>query len=359
MPVTEIRQVTMTAVVEDIKPPARFLKDLLWPTEEPLETETIQIETTSRGRIAAPFIRKNGEALMVGRPTSSGYSVEAPNIRIKMPLSPSTLLYNREPGGLVFNPAAGSTASRLRRQIAKDLQTMNDDISNTEEYLCSAALQGVVTYSVADEANFQIDFSKPTANNITLSTFWNDATPANVRVLSNFETAKRVVADDGSPTITDVILGAEAHDQLLEMIQLADASSPLKQLLRMDYSISSGGTMDFTRGYTDGGAIYLGGLAGLNIWAYRNTVSLNGDDVNLVRPKYAEFVSRSNASQRVMYYGAIPDMQALQGRSYVGRRFAKSWETPDPSVYYGLVHSRPLPVPRRPGATVSMKVISG
>jgi len=67
----------------------------------------------------------------------------------------------------------------------------------------------------------------------------------------------------------------------------------------------------------------------------------------------------SPAAENVMYYGAIPDFDALQGRAWVGRRFGKSWMDKDPSAQIALVHSRPLPVPRRPGSMVSMKVVSG
>jgi hypothetical protein len=60
-----------------------------------------------------------------------------------------------------------------------------------------------------------------------------------------------------------------------------------------------------------------------------------------------------------MYYGAIPDLKALQGRLFRGKRFSKSWEQEDPSVMWQLLHSRPLPVTRRPDSMVSMKVVSG
>lgn len=358
LPITELRQSTLTAVVEDIKPPLTFLKGLLYSREETLTTETVQIETKARGRTIAPFIRQNGEAIMVERTGASGYVVSAPNIRLKMPLTPSELLYNREPGGLVFSPSAANKAGQLQRQIAEDLEVMNDMIVNAEEYMSAMALQGTISYEVADEEVFTITYSRPAANNITLSTFWDDATPADVRILTNFETAKRVVADDGSPAVTDVILGSEAHDQLIELVQQADATNPIRALISRDSGVDVG-ALTFIQRYTDGGAIYVGQLAGLRIWAYRATATLNGSTVNMVRPKYAEFVSTSQASQRVMYYGAIPDMRALRGRLFVGRRFSKSWENEDPSAYFGLVHSRPLPVPRRPGATVSMKVISG
>ena len=76
-------------------------------------------------------------------------------------------------------------------------------------------------------------------------------------------------------------------------------------------------------------------------------------------PKYAEFVTATPAAEMIEYFGAIPDMKALQGRLYVAQRFSKAWEVEDPSSIMNLTHSRPLPVARRPDSTVSMKVVSG
>ena len=52
-------------------------------------------------------------------------------------------------------------------------------------------------------------------------------------------------------------------------------------------------------------------------------------------------------------------MDAFEAGLWVAQRFSKSWVTKDPSQRLALLHSRPLPVPRRPGAMVSMKVVSG
>jgi hypothetical protein len=51
-------------------------------------------------------------------------------------------------------------------------------------------------------------------------------------------------------------------------------------------------------------------------------------------------------------------MQAIgAGRVLQSRRFSKSWEVEDPSARMLLVESNPLPVMRRPGATVSYSVL--
>ena len=354
MSLNELKMQTMTAVVEDIKSPNTFLTRFLYSRRRPVETETIRIDTRSRGRIIAPFVRVNGEGIMVPGREASGYSVTAPNIRIKRPFTPSELLYNRQPGGVFFNPAAGAVGSAVQRHIAEDLQDMTDMIANAEEYLVSRTLQGSVAYEVDDQEVFEIDYPRASANNITLSTFWDDNDPTEPRPLQDIYRAKEVVNDDGSPALTDAILGKEATAALMELAETGNVPS-----IKTDSGVRAG-SLTLAENFRDDGVMFLGELGLIRLWSYtRQADFVDGTTVDLIRPKYAEFVSASAAADRVMYYGAIPDMDALRGRRYVGRRFAKSWSVPDPSGYMGLVHSRPLPVPRRPNASVSMKVVSG
>lgn len=353
MPIDELKQVTMTEVVNNIDSPNQFLKRLLFSRHRSLPTETIEIDVVSRGREVAPFVRKNGEGIMVGARTAKGHSVEAPNIRIKRPLTSSELLYNREPGGVIYNPTAAQVANRVQRQIADDLQDMGDMITNAEEWLCALAIQGTISYEVEDQEVFTITLPRPSANTIVLTTFWNDADKTKPRPLQNILAAKKVVADDGSPALTDAICGASAADAILEL-----AESDNLPAFKRDSGISAG-DITFASQFSDDGVIFLGTMGGIRFWSYPRTVSLNGSSVAMIRDKYVEFVSRSPAADRVLYYAAIPDMTALRGRRFVGERFSKSWEVQDPSVYMALVHSRPLPVTRRLGAHVSMKVISG
>lgn len=351
--VDELKQVTMTDVVNKVKSPNIFLTRLLFSRTRTLPTETINIDTVTRDRQIAPFVRKNGEAIMVPNRDAKGYAVEAPNIRIKRPMSASELLFNRRPGGVLFNPSADDVASNVQQHIADDMADMADMVSNAEEYLVSLALQGTISYEVADEEVFTITFPRPGANNITLSTFWDDGTPADTRPLKDTHTAKKVISDASAPPLTDAICGTEATDSLLELAESGNLPA-----LKTTSGIAAG-QIEFVNRFRDDGAMFIGELGGIRYWSYGRTADLNGSTKNMIRPKYVEFVSASSAAQRVLYYGAIPDMAALQGRLFVGRRYSKSWEQNDPSAVMALVHSRPLPVPRRLDTWVSMKVVSG
>jgi hypothetical protein len=349
--INELKWATLTATVNEIKSPNQFLRRLLFSNHQPVSTEDIEIGLLTKAREIAPFVKKNGEAKMVGGHSESYQTVSPTNIRIKRPFTPSELLYNRRPGSTIFIES-GEQLSAIEQHIARDLQVMSDLITNAEEYLCALALQGTISYVNEDEDAFTITFPRSGGHTITLSTFWDDATPADVRMEADVFNAKKLLSDAVGLPVTDCILGSEAVTEFQALIARGD-------LKVLDQRNVTGGVVTFLEQFNQDGAIFLGEAFGIRWWAYPRTASLNGSSVNMIRPKYAEFVSASPASDRVLYYGAIPDMDALEGRRFVGERFSKSWRENDPSAMMALIHSRPLPVPRRPDATVSMKVVSG
>lgn len=353
--IDELKQVYLTALVENIKTPNQFLKKLLYSREEPLTTEEIRIETRSRGRYIAPFIKKDGEGLMVPGASTGGYSVAGPNIRIKRPLSVSGALFNRRVGqGLIFSPAAAQQKANVGAIIAEDMAIMEDMIVNAEEWLCAMTLRGAISYSVADEEVFTITFPRASTSNITPSVFLDDTDPA--LAASSFilylQTIKEVASDDGSPAITDAICGADAADQLMSLV----ANGYIELSRGRDVSI---GSMTFVSNFDDDGVLFLGELGGIRFWRYaRTALFLDGTEVEMVRGDWIEFVSTSAAADRVMYYAAINDLDAIEENKFVGKRFAKSWRQPDPSAQMSLVHSRPMPIPRRPNANISFRAIA-
>lgn len=349
--ITELKWQTMTAAINEMKSPNQFLKKLLFSTHQPVSTEDIELSVLTKSRECAPFVRKNGEAVMVTGHGEKFQTVSAPNIRIKRPFTPSELLFQRRPGTVIFSPGASEQLTALQAHVARDLKVMADMVTNTEEWLCAMALRGTITYSVSDAEVFQITFPKPSGNNVTLSTFWNDATPANVQMEEDFKTAKRLIQDEVGLGVTDAIMGSEAATYFHRVIKSQNAGN--------FGVIYNPGKAALAEQYSDDGVIYLGNFCGVDCWEYSRSADLNGVSTPMIRAKYVEFVTRSTASERVLYYGAIPDMDALEGRNFQGERFSKSWKQEDPSAWIALVQSRPLPVPRRPGSMVSMKVISG
>lgn len=351
----------LTAFVNEIREPNTAIRDLLFSDEETLTVETIEIQTVSKSREMAPFVRKNGEALMVGGYTTAVGTVQAPNIRLKKPYVPSDVFLRRTGLGslqVYANQNANQPLQDFEAHIQRELSIINGMIDNSEEWMCCQALQGSIAYSVNEQEVFTITYPKPAANNITLSDsgnqkFWDNADPTVTRPLSNFLMAKRVAAEYGV-TLTDAILGSEASSNLFNIIE----KGAMPTLANVNQVTAGSATL--IEDFQAKGILYLGNLGGLRCWEYARTVLLNGVSQNLIRPKWIEFVSRNSVEcVRSLKFGAIADWTALRGGKLASRRFAKQWEQEDPSNLFNLVHGRPLPMIGRPGTNVSMKVVSG
>lgn len=342
----------LTGVVNEMKRPNSFLKDLLFADHESVSTEDIEMSLLSKGRETAPFVRKNGEAIQVSGHSETFQMVSAPNIRIKRPFSPSNLLFNRRAGtGIHINRQSQGRA--IRQHVGRDLRVMEDMVTNSEELLCALALQGTISYEVEDQEVFDITFNRAASTKITLASgrAWDNADPTLPRPLQDVHAVKRVMSDEVDLQPTDAICGLNAASAILELAESGNLPA-----FKKDSGVSAG-TITFVSQFTDTGAIFLGEMGGVRFWEYSRTVGHNGSSTSMIRSDYVEFVSRSRASQRVLYYGAIPDVDAMQSfEPFVGERFAKSWVTKDPSQLIALLASRPLPVPRRPNATVSVQV---
>lgn len=350
--INELKWSYLTALVNEIKGPNTLLSGF-FSNHVTLPTEDIEIDTVTGGREIAPFVRRDGAAIMVSGLGSTFATVKAPNIRIKRAFTPSPLLFGRQPATTIFQSSGSAVMSAVQAHIARDMTKMNNMIANAEEYLSALALQGAITYEVADQEVFKVTFPRNSDHNITLTTFWNDSTPANIFITEDIYRVKRLINEATGLTVTDAICGSEAAATFRKLV----AGGHIKPLDR-----SSGvavGSITFNEQYRDNGALYMGTFEGINFWEYARTADLNGVSTAMVRAKYVEFVANSPAAERTMYYGAIPDMDAFQGSLFVAEKFSKSWMEKDPSAQIALIHTRPLPVPRRPDATVSMKVVSG
>lgn len=336
---------SLTGVVNEIKSPNQFLKRLVFGAHDPQPTEVIEIGMLSGSRVVAPFIRRNGMAMEIEGTSESFKTVSFPNIRIKKHLEAPDLMFNRRAGTTIF-PGGDEIVNAAAAHVARQQQRLADAVTEAEEYLCALAIRGSIAYSVDEQEVFTITLGKPAGNSLTITTKWDDAAS---EVAADFFTAKQLVADEVGLGVTHAIMGAEAAAAFM-----ANAGV----MGRLDVRNLSAGQLTLMEQFNQDGAIYLGVFCGVQCWAYTRQTSVNGSAVSLIRSKHVEFLSVTPAAENVLYYGAIPDLQALQGRLFQGERFSKSWEQEDPSVRWLLVHSRPLPIPRRPGSMVSMQVLA-
>lgn len=338
---------TLTGMVNEMDSPRTFLKNLLFGNEQTLTTENILYSVISGGRDMAGFVKKNGEALIAGGYDEEERQISAPNIRIKRPLDAQDLIFRRHAGDIVF--AEGSDVyAAAQREVARQLQRLNDLVDNTEEWMAAQALTGVIEYSSADEAHWQITYGKPSGNTITLTDFWNTSAGEPLR---DIRVAKQTMHDEVGLNPTDCILGSEATDAFL-------ANDEIRASVDRQSGINAG-TLNFLPNVDTSGALFLGTFGSIRFWSYTSSVLKDGVSTPLIRAKYAEFINSTPAAENILYYAAHSDLDALDARLLASRRFSKSWKLPDPSGMQILLSSRPLPVMRRPGSVVSMKVVSG
>lgn len=349
--ISALKWIALTTAINRIKTPNTFLQKLLYPNHQTLPVEDIELSVITGERVISPFVRRGSEAILVNGTGSKYMTVAGPNIRIKMPFNPSPLLFGRQPGTAIQLPLGTNQMSAVDQLIARDLTYMQSMIDNAVEYLVGQSLQGSISYTQEDEEVITITIPRPSANNIVLSTFWdqNGAAP-----FANFHTVKELNSDAGLPIPTDCVLGSTAAHTLMSLVE----AGTIKLLYQIGNLVDAG-QFSFVTQFQESGAIYLGTLGGIRIWQYSRTATLKGASQDMIRPKYAEFFSTDSASARTMFFAAIPDIEAMQGGQLQSERFSKSWIQKDPSVLMALVHSRPLPWPQKPDANTSMKVVSG
>lgn len=331
---------TLTATINDIKSPNVFLKNLLFTNTDPLSTETIEIGMFQGDREIAPFVEVNAEGIMVGGYNEVFQTVKAPNIRIKRPSKASERLFKRRPGTVIF-PTQDQQISAAEAVVAREQARLNDLIANTEEYMIALAMRGQISYQVQDQANFRITFPRKASHNLSPVAAWSGSP----NIIQDFTNAARLINDDAGLNPTHAIFSKEAAQNFL-------ANSTVQSLLDKR-NIDVGG-ITIRAQFSETGARFLGTFMGIACWEYGRAVSVNGASTDLIRAGYVEFVTALPGAENVIYYGAIPDEDALEGDAFVGRVFSKSWVEKDPSVRWILAHSRPLPVPRRFDSMVSL-----
>lgn len=340
-PLELLHWATLTSTIQDIKSPNVFLRNLLFGNEEPVNTETIEIGMWEGEREIAPFVEVNGEALSVDGYNEVFQVVKAPNIRIKRPMKASEAMFKRRPGTGIF-PTRDQQVTEIERLVALDQRRLRDLIDNTIEYMCALAIQGSIAYQVAGEASFKITFPRESTHNLSPTAAWGGGTED---IIQDFINAARLINDDEGFNPTHAIFSKEAA---LNFLGDTDVQNILD-----NRNIDAGGQVIRAQ-FAETGARFLGTFLGIQCWEYGRSVSVNGSSTDLIRAGYVEFVTAIPTAENTVYYGAIPDVDALDGGQFQGTMFSKSWTTPDPSVRWLLAHSRPLPVPRRFNSMVSL-----
>lgn len=344
----------LTDFIKLIKQPAGFLRSLCFPDIRELDSEDVNVKTKRGARETAPFVKIGAAAHIVPGLVEGAYKVIAPNIRMKMPFTPDQwMLEVRGPSNAGSSPEEHFAA--VAEAIRDDEESMLRRINNTIEWMVSQLIAtGEIVYSVEGQDAFEITFPKETdaaTSVIDLGSgfYWNEANgqPSDTTHIVK----RRFSANEGWP-VTHCILGTEASQAFQKNANVR---------AQLDALNISAGELTLINQFTEEGAIFLGRLYGVQFWEYDRKLTLyGGSTVDLIRPKYAEYLYISPNNGHRLYYGAIPEIDENENMIlFKGRLFSKQWTSKDPASKWILAASRPFPVPTINGSMQSVKVVSG
>lgn len=166
---------TTTALIEGLRfryPVSSFLRDTFFSGREYSTADAVQINTYKGGRGLAPFVLPM-EGQVIGRrlPYKTAF-VEAPIIA---PARELTLRNLWAPGWNETMYNFKSPEERFAQQIAEDTQDMDDEISRTEEFMCSSVMtDGKVVINYRNKTNITVDYGF--TNKTVLAKQWTDPT---------------------------------------------------------------------------------------------------------------------------------------------------------------------------------------
>lgn len=353
---TELEWQSLTRVIEEVRTPYTFVTDLLFSEFNTNPTETIGIDSVIGGRRMAPFVTPGASGHLIPGMSHQFSTVTAPNIKAKRPFSARQLLFERTPGSPIFVDG-GEIVSQVGRRIARDLKYAREQIDQTLEWMCCQALTGVLTYNIATADGqpgdaFTIDYGRPGAHTVALTgndTWDTAAASATSHIEEHVQDAKELISDKIGVPVTDCILGASAANAFKNNERVrAD----------LDNRRITPGTLELAQQYRANGAIFLGEVYDVRFWRYsRSITDPFGNATTLIGTDKAHFVSATPGAENVVEYGAIDDLDALEGGMLESRFFSKSWREKDPSAQMYLWQSRPLPVPRRPESMMTYTVV--
>lgn len=343
---------SLTAAVNEVRSSLSFLKNKFYSREETKPTTDIELSTIRDGRSMAPFVKRDGAAVMVQGDSEDARIVRPAHIRIKKALSPSDLLDKRR-AGFGIHQDASELNRQMRAYLARDMSSMLRKIGNAEEWLAAQALRGSISYESEEHVSFEVDFGRDASLAFALSgaDLWTNAAS---KPAALFLEVSELINDLSEGHVTDVVLGSEARDAFL-------ANADVRSRLEWRPELIKQGQLDLTSTFQSDGALLLGTYVhGVRVWSYARQLTMpDGTVEDLIRPKFAEFVWSSPEAERLFYYGAIRDMKAIgSGKVLEAKRFSKSWEVEDPSAQMVLVETHPIPCNRRPDTHASVQVVS-
>jgi hypothetical protein len=336
--------ITLTESVNKMIRPKRFLTNLLFGRSKEHATTKVQVDIVVGKRRIAPFVRRGKEAVHIGDLGQQTQIFEPPNIRMKKDLDAEQLLFTRGAGMPIYVPGGSGDMIQQGRmkKIAEEQADLRDMVDRTIEYLCAKALTG--SYSITgSDGVFAIDFSMPAANKPVLAgtAKWDQADTATP--LANIRAWKLAARKASGKIPTVAIMTTGTWEKFLKT---AEVKTYLDKL-----NIDLGKIITPVE-LLDMGATKVAEIENVTYYTYDEYFTNSSGDLESMVPDGKVMLASPSADHR-LHYAAIED---LKSGTVMGKYFSKDWITEDPSVYWLLVETHPLPVTHEPEANIYASV---
>ncbi len=334
----------LTEAVNKIVSPKTFILDTLFrPKKKQHATDKIQLSIKVGNKKLAPFVKRGDPAHVIEKLGSDVNFFQLPRIRMKKPLEAKELLFEQD-GSMPSYAGTGDISSYRERKIGEELQDLKDRITRRMEWLAAQALSGGVSVTQND-LQISYDFLMPAGNKpaLTGTALWSDL--ANADPITNIRTWQQISQSARGIIPTVAIARTEVINPLLANQKVKDYLNNRRMVV---------GQIDTNKIANELGVKYIGQIEGVDIYEYNETYT---DDAGSTQPFIPadRFVLVSPSAENRLHFGAIEDLQA--GRNIAMEFFSKDWITDDPSTYWMLVETNPLPVPHEPETIVYAKVL--
>lgn len=338
MPVDLFEPRTMLESVEQMKRARRFLTTTFFgATPRNFTTKHVDIDIIKGQRKMAPFVRPNRKGRIVDRSGNVMRSYTPAYVKPKLETTAGMLVNQRSPGEAIYS--ARTPLQRAAEQMARDYEELDDQISRREEWMVAQALTSGRVNVVGDGVDDVVDFQMSPSHIITEATAW---TEAGSDPIANLRKYKRLATKDSGRTAGAAVLSVEAADAML------DNEDFRKKLDTRRIDLGMVRPEELPDGVT-----YLGYLRdpGMDLYVYEEWYIDDAGDEQPMIPA-GGLVVGPTTSRCSMLYGAIQDMEAIEGALFDVDRYPKSWIEPDEGVRFLSMQAAPLPGFHEPDAFV-------
>jgi hypothetical protein len=314
------------------------------------DSEFVEYDIVRSGAEVAPVVRNlNTGAVTIVEDEFTNKQIPFPVISLDSPVQIASLM-SRQPGESAYVTERVNWLGKITRILIRRFTKMAGMIRNSIELQAAQVLQ-TGTLTLTDEKGsptYDLDFKPKPTHFPTVGVSWSDpeATP-----LDDIRAVMRVVRQDGSCDIKDLIFGEDAWDHFYRN---AEVRETVKQD-NLGMGALSPALQDKGAGYM--GYIFIGPYK-LNLWVYDAFYTPWGttENVNYLDPDKVLLMPNTSQLDFLRMYGGIPNIKQdavfdpiLGGKIPIDNEYdfraRVSFDEPR-ETYIGEIKSRPFMLPK-------------